>query len=242
LGTGIPIYYRIANHLRNRIMNGIYELGEKIPSESMLCDEFNTSRITIRQALKVLEDQGMIIRKQGVGSLVNKKVRLHPVNFNGYIEEIIFQLLPAKVINCDKVEIEPEQDIRELLRVPEDQRTVIKFERTRAIEGELTSYAENYLPVYIGREIDEEDLEEHSLVDLMDQKEITVKEATQNIQATSANKTVAQKLDIKIGDPILFSEYLMTDNNNHFVNLARVYYHADRYKYTVKMERLNDPN
>jgi DNA-binding GntR family transcriptional regulator len=240
MDTGIPLYFRIANHLRNKVMAGVYQPGEKIPSESMLCEEFNTSRITIRQALKILEDQDMILRKQGVGTLVNKKVSLQPVNFNGYIEDIIFQLLPAKVICFHKSEVRPEQDIREILKLPDEQKSVIKLERIRAIGNKLTIYAENYIPAFLGHDFEEQHLEDNSLTHLLGQRGAVITEAYQTIQARAASRRVAEKLEINIGDPVLFSEYLMKDDNNRFVNLARVYYHADRYKYTVNMVRIND--
>jgi GntR family transcriptional regulator len=238
IDIGNPLYIRIANHLRNRVMSGIYKKGEKIPGEMELCNEFNTSRVTIRQSLKVLEQQGMLIRKQGIGTLVSDKVKLQPINFNGFIEDIIFQLLPAQVVEINK-SIEPvTPEIKQILQLNPEDTHIVKLQRIRAIDDQINSYALNYLPLEIGESFDENSLEEYSLIELIDMKEI-VADSTQTIEAILADKAIAHKLGVDIGSAVLFSEYVMYGIQKKPVNLARVYYHAERYKYTVKMGRLN---
>lgn len=240
MNTGIPLYYRIANHLRNRIMSGTYPPGERIPTENELSDKFNASRITIRQSLKVLESQGMLNRKQGIGTIVNKNIKLKPISFNGYVEDIIFQLLPARVIHFQKKEVKASSEIKDLLGFSEDECPIVQLERVRAIGDQINSYALNFLPLEIGRNIAEESLKQHSLIELIDEGEQSVHEVTQTIRAVAANETVAKNLQIAVGDPVLFSEYTMTNIQRQPINIARVYYHAERYQYTVEMGRLND--
>lgn len=223
-------------------MAGVYVRGEKIPTESELCDEFNASRITIRQALKILEDQGMLIRKQGIGTLVSTKIILQPINFNGYVEDIIFQLLPARIIEFNKQEIEPSDEIRQHLKLPEHVRTVTQLKRVRAIDEERNSYALNFLPNDVGEGVTEELVKNHSLIEIIDQVGNRIQEVTQTIQAAVADETVAKNLKIQTGDPVLFAEYMMVDHDKRPLNYARVYYHAERYRYTVQMGRLIQGN
>jgi GntR family transcriptional regulator len=219
-------------------MAGVYVRGEKIPTESELCNEFNTSRITIRQALKILEEQGMLIRKQGIGTLVSEKIILQPINFNGYVEDIIFQLLPARIIEFNKQEIEPSNEIRQLLTLSEHVRTVTQLKRVRAIDDEPNSYALNYLPNDIGEGVTEELVYNHSLIEIIDQMGDRIQEVTQTIKAAVADESVAKNLNINIGDPVLYVEYMMVNRDKRLLNYAKVYYHAERYRYTVKMGRL----
>ena len=239
MNEGVPLYYRIANHLRNRIMAGIYRAGEKIPTEQELCDEFNISRITVRQALKILEEQGMIQRRQGIGTLVSQSIQLQPISFNGYVEDIIFQLLPARVIFVQKREIAVSDEVRKRMNLSPDTEKVVELERVRAIGDELNSYAINYLPLDIGRQIEEDSLIKHSLIEVIDQID-PIHRVTQTIQAKPASERVATNLGMNIGDPVLFSEYFMVNRNERPVNLGMVFYHGERYKYTVKMNRLTE--
>lgn len=66
----IPLYYQIANILKEKIYLGEYHYGDLLPGEEKLCGFFGVSRITIRKALSSLEREGLILRKRGIGSIV----------------------------------------------------------------------------------------------------------------------------------------------------------------------------
>ncbi|QUW23047.1 GntR family transcriptional regulator [Sporosarcina sp. Marseille-Q4063] len=68
----IPIYYQVASSIRNRISNSEWTVDEKIPSESKLTKEYDISRVTLRNALDKLHDEGIIKREQGKGVFVRK--------------------------------------------------------------------------------------------------------------------------------------------------------------------------
>jgi GntR family transcriptional regulator len=67
---------QIQRILTNRILQGVYESGELIPSENQLAEEFNVSRATIRAAVTALDARGLIFRRQGVGSYVGKSASI----------------------------------------------------------------------------------------------------------------------------------------------------------------------
>ena len=66
----IPRYAQIFNTLTKRMQAGRYPVDMRLPTESELCDEFNASRFTVREALRRLVEQGMVQRRQGAGSVV----------------------------------------------------------------------------------------------------------------------------------------------------------------------------
>jgi len=70
----VPLYHQLSRFLRERIERQEWKEGEKIPTELELCDEFALSRGTIAQALKELENEGLIYRKQGRGTFVKEKI------------------------------------------------------------------------------------------------------------------------------------------------------------------------
>lgn len=71
-----PLYIQVANTLRQRILDGIWHDGDAIPSEKVLCAEFDIARGTLRQALQLLEQEGYLWREQGRGSFVRLADRL----------------------------------------------------------------------------------------------------------------------------------------------------------------------
>ena len=61
----IPIYLKISNILKEEILNGVYQVGELLPTENELEKKYVTSRTTIRNALGLLEREGLVVRRQG---------------------------------------------------------------------------------------------------------------------------------------------------------------------------------
>ncbi len=68
-----PKYHQLTEILRQRILDGDYVPGDKLPTEAMLCKTFNASRGTVRKALDMLVRQGLIHREQGRGTFVNSQ-------------------------------------------------------------------------------------------------------------------------------------------------------------------------
>ena len=66
-----PAYQKIYDHLLNRIISGDYKQGDRLPSESDLCESFSVSRITSKKSLEMLADNGYIKRIPGKGSFVD---------------------------------------------------------------------------------------------------------------------------------------------------------------------------
>ncbi|MGE5541929.1 MAG: GntR family transcriptional regulator, partial [Bacillota bacterium] len=64
------LYLEAAEHIRQRIVRGVYGRGERLPSETELSAELSVSRSTLREALRLLEDEGLIMSRRGAGSFV----------------------------------------------------------------------------------------------------------------------------------------------------------------------------
>lgn len=70
--SSVPLYYQLQELLHQQIASGRFAVGDALPSEGDLCRLFGVSRIVVRQALQVLEDDGEIDRQQGRGTFVAK--------------------------------------------------------------------------------------------------------------------------------------------------------------------------
>ena len=68
-----PKYQYIADSLRQEIESGVYSSKQLLPTEHLLCQRFQISRQTVRRALSVLEDEGLITRRQGSGSRLRER-------------------------------------------------------------------------------------------------------------------------------------------------------------------------
>jgi DNA-binding GntR family transcriptional regulator len=68
--SSVPLYYQLQEILHQQIASGRFRVGDPLPSEGELCRMFDVSRIVVRQALEVLEDDGEVVRLQGKGTFV----------------------------------------------------------------------------------------------------------------------------------------------------------------------------
>src|SRR6266487_2784197 len=66
--SSVPLYYQLQEILHQQIASGRFKVGDPLPSEGDLCRMFDVSRIVVRQALEVLEDDGEVVRMQGKGT------------------------------------------------------------------------------------------------------------------------------------------------------------------------------
>ena len=86
------MYRQLADRLRDAIAQGVYEPGEKIPAEPQLIQRFAVSRITVRQAIDALVQEGLVIRQQGKGTFVTVPVVHHDLQeLHGIYDELVAQ-------------------------------------------------------------------------------------------------------------------------------------------------------
>lgn len=68
--TDAPLYLQVARTLKEEIVGGIYMVGSLLPTEEELCKRFSVSRYTVREALRLLRDDGLVTSRQGAGTVV----------------------------------------------------------------------------------------------------------------------------------------------------------------------------
>jgi len=93
MNTLLPIYYQIKERIKGWIINKEYNTGAKIPSENELAEMFNVSRLTVRQAISQLTQEGFLNRKRGEGTFVTDNENLinsFSLEFSGFMNDLFF--------------------------------------------------------------------------------------------------------------------------------------------------------
>lgn len=79
----LPLYVQVANTLRDEIVSGVYPIGSLLPTEDSLCERFSVSRYTVREALRLLREDGLVASRRGAGTAVippsNQSSDIHQV-------------------------------------------------------------------------------------------------------------------------------------------------------------------
>ncbi|MBI1964499.1 MAG: GntR family transcriptional regulator [Candidatus Rokubacteria bacterium] len=235
-----PLYYRVSRTLEQRIRDQHSRVGDRLPSEDDLCREFGASRITIRQAVGRLVEQGLIVRRRGSGSFVSavKEPRAAtPSKFTGALEDLFAEVKAVRTKSAEIVEEVPPAEVRVLLGLGV-QETVAVVRRVRTFRDRIFSLSTNYLPRSLGAQLSESELYQYPLLQLLEEKlHVTFRYADQTVEARLADEDVARALDVNFGDPVLFVERLMFAEAARPVEVVRSYYRADVYRYQIRLVR-----
>jgi GntR family transcriptional regulator len=233
-----PLYQQIYDIWRQRIESGDVRPGERIPTERELCDIYEVSQITVRQAIQMLVIEGLLVRRPRTGTRVaHRKFSQDLIRLTSFSEDMRSRgLRPGGMVirACEET-----ADIRvaEKLKL-RDSATVTRLERLRLAEDEPMAIETCHIPVALCPGLAERDLEGVSLYDLLrSEYRLDVQWAQQSLEASSATSAEARLLGIKRGAPVLRTERLTFDSAGRPVEFAVSVYRGDRYKLNVQMRR-----
>ncbi len=144
----LPLYIQLKNIIENKIKEKDWKPGDIIPSEKELQKQFEVSRITVRQAVKELENEGLVKKKQGKGTYVSFPKLSHELpNLTSFTEDIESKGLnpESKIISVEKL---IDSEIAEKLGA--NSKTVfLNVKRLRLINGEAVGIHDCYLDTNI---------------------------------------------------------------------------------------------
>jgi GntR family transcriptional regulator len=237
---GVPLYQQIQHLIRHRIAKGEYTPGSQIPSENELCQELSVSRVTLREALRDLVRDDMLVKIQGKGTFVaiDPPTGLSTVKYAGFLEALQerFQKLTVTDVEIRSIPATPE--LVKLLNLDEDAE-VFRIRRLRHIDKEPFSFTVNYLPPAIGKRIRAKDLYSVPLLRILQENlKIPIIRARETIEAAPADPEVAQKLGIPALYPVMHMKRVMYTTGDRPLELVETYYRADKYHYSVNLVRV----
>jgi GntR family transcriptional regulator len=238
----VPLYSRVESLIRNKILSGRLEAGEKLPSEDELTRHFRVSRITIRSALSHLQNEGLIVRNHGRGTFVAEDI---PVKkqfvFTGGVHDIVLdaQKYKAKPLGIENIvvsEARYARDVAEFLSLNMDD-PIVLVRRVRLLKGTPIYFLENFmLPTY-GEHLSESDLAQKPLLKaLKEEIGLSVGRGEMFIEAVPADPDVAEILEAQIFEPlILFTVQYWLASGEPF-EVVNCFMRPDYFKYKVEID------
>lgn len=234
---GVPLYVQIRKSLRQDIVNKVLMPGQKIPSEDELAAQFGVSRMTVRQGISDLIDEGLLYRRHGVGTFVAQPhLERDHTRLTSFLESakeeglevsvrvLIADILPAKLKVARSLSLN-ESDL------------VVRVKTLRYVAGFPVTVHDAYVPYKLFPQLLQEDLEANQLWDLFESYGSRVKRAIQRLEAREADDEIARLLDVDEGAPILYKERTVFLDDGTPVEFTFCYNRGDRYKLTVTLDR-----
>lgn len=246
---GVPLYYQLETILRKKVLSGELSPGSPFPTEDVLVQQYNISRITVRQALASLEKDRLIVRKQGKGTFVSEKIeRSELPKLTGTGRDLIdISTDKSKRIKITTsilsfTRLIANQTITDYLGLPAGSE-IYRMERVRLADQKPLYYLLNYVPVEVGEKIEPKKLKNKTLTSVMEiDLKINIKKATQTIEADLIDSYIASILDAREGDPCLILRRVVFDINDRAVEYLVASFRADRYMHTDILKRHKQGN
>ena len=230
----IPFYYQIMNMLRRKIEQGELSPGDKLPREMDLAKTFGVSRVTLRQALSILEADGLVDRERGHGTFISKTLPKHQkIKLTGIIGQDVPGEGERRLLSIE--EVNPSPDIEEFFS-PLEQNRVTRIRRLRMEGGSPYFYTFNFLPSHLAESVPEDDIRNHTMFDIIKNRlHLVVGKVNQTFEARSADVEVAGQLNIGILDPVLYVETFVYGEDGDPIEFSQIYYRGNQHKYSIEL-------
>jgi GntR family transcriptional regulator len=194
----------VADQIRSGIVAGSYPVGSRLPAEPEFASQLGVSRSTLREGLKLLEGDGLVVRRQRAGTTVTRRpVVEHPLQRNYGVSDLIESAGKAYAVRDAEIRFAPaEPEIAAALDI-EVGAEVVSLERTRTADGEPVVRTVDYLDARIVEKATAPLLPDVSFYRwLHDHCGISVTYGVANLSAASADSGLARTLQLSEGDPL----------------------------------------
>ena len=230
----IPYYYQIANLLRGKIESGELFAGMKLPKELDLSKHFGVSRVTLRQALAILEKEGLVTRERRKGTFVNHGgVKSKMIQLTGLVWEEDAGGEDMRVISTE--EVDASASLQKFFGLGDEEK-LSRVERLRMVEETPLCYVMNYLPTKLAKDIPQEDIRTRSMLHILKSRlNIPLGKIQQTFEARIAESDVADHLSIGVLAPVLYVETFVRSKSGEPVEFSQIYYRGDQHRYRVEL-------
>ncbi len=226
-----PIYMQLAGQLREQIVDGQIAAGEALPSERDLCDILGASRVTIRKAIELLIEEGLLSRRQGSGTYVTPRIQAPGSFLSSFSEDAEARGEATETIWMMKVIASASDEEARLLELPAGAQ-VARLSRVRMAGGEPLAIENAVVPAEMLPDIGRLGNSLYQSLDKRGNRPVT---GQQKIRAALAGPTEAGLLSIPEKTEILRIERLTRRADGRPVELTRSAYRGERYEFVSEL-------
>jgi GntR family transcriptional regulator len=224
-------------YLLNLIESGVYQPGEQLPSEADLAAQLGISRPTLREALRNLEQDGLILRKHGVGTFVAPGYE-HRLESGLERLESILELATRQGLNvkCAALQVQAEPagpDLAAKLGV--DASTwLTSIRRAIVVGGVPVAYMIDLVLPSVLSPADIDDCFNGSVLDLLRQKpHLQIGHGVADIVAVDADRFLTENLEVEPGQAVLLMEEIIYDVEGNPIEFSRNYFVPEYFQFRV---------
>ena len=227
----VPLYRQLARSVEKKIQDGSFPEGSRIPSEQELMRRFGLSRITVRQAMENLFQRNIIVRKQGLGTFVQRPIMIQEVDdLFGFYPALLNRGLNPKTRILSYEFLTADREVREKLDLSPGEK-ILRFSREYLLEPALFLIIQMHIPRDLSEKwTREEAVEKNSFRLLQEKAGIRIQSSSLAIRASLAAGKIGEWLRVAKGSPILELRRLTYSAGKRPVEYAVLFFPGESYE------------
>ncbi|MER5887570.1 GntR family transcriptional regulator [Streptomyces sp. NPDC001941] len=237
LNRKLPLWYQVSQSLRASILGRGPDAPLRLPTEEQLAAHYGVSVLTMRQALKELEEEGLISRHRRRGTFIEPGARRGaPRRLLGSIDAIVAQQSGEATTVLGYASGPVPGDLVEHFPGLAE---VVTYRRLRrdGESGEPTNWAENAVRPDVAEKLDVAALERWPMTKVLrDVVGVRISRITDTVEARLADPETAELLRVPLLSPILHYTGVTYDAAGRVVDVARIRYRGDRFSFSVTVD------
>ncbi|MFF2875849.1 GntR family transcriptional regulator [Gottfriedia sp. NPDC057991] len=225
-----PLYLQIKEMIKDRILHGVYPIHTNIPSEPQLEEEFSVSKITIRNAIKELVQEGYLEKKSGKGTKVIANVTSAKLSKGKRFTEILVEEghhITKKVLSIKKPEI-----IADSIPYSVFGDKYVQIERIYLLENEPYIHFTHFISIEVAEE-EIEDIQISSLYRFLEENNIRLESFRDEFAVAIAPDHVCEILNLEKGTTTLKRIRRSSDEDGNVLEISEGYYNTAKQNYVV---------
>lgn len=229
-----PVYIQIHNQIKRDIEAGVWKVGDRIPSERALSAQFKVSRMTLRQALQTLVEEGILERRVGAGTYVARQKVQEVMSGTTSFTEIMRS--QGKFPSSQTISYRmasPSLSEQERLHLQENDR-VVRMERIRLADSVPISFEVTTIPASLVKDFSRAEVTDSFYATMEQKGGYQIGAAKQTVTATLASENIADYLDLKRGDPILRLRQITYLSDGRPFEYVRTQYAGERFEFYLE--------
>jgi DNA-binding GntR family transcriptional regulator len=224
----VPLYFQVSRQIEAAIEAGQLGPGDRLENEISLADRWGLSRPTMRRAIQVLVDKGLLVRRRGIGTQVVHGRMKRPMELTSLFDDLTRSDQKPGTRVLERALVPAPAPVAERLGVATGTE-VLHLERLRSARAKPLALLRNWLPAGLAPALSREALETRGLYELMRGTGVHLRVATQRIGARGASAPESRLLGLRRGAPLLTMERVAYDGSGGAVEFGSHAYNAETY-------------
>lgn len=225
-----PLYIRFADTIKEAVRSGWLENGNILPGERDLSQLTGVSRITVRKALRTLEDEGVVTRAQGYGTRVNNIFEYSLKEARGFTQQVVLRGKKPDTLWVNKRIVKCPEEVAQQLAIAAGS-DVFMLKRIRYVDEAAVSLEESWVPAHLIHDVDAISV---SLYDYFRSRQILPQRTRSRVSARMPDAEFQSHIQMDSAIPVLVIKQVALDQHQHPIEYSISYCRSDLYVFVCE--------